>query len=321
LLLTMSWKEPKVEPSPGFFPVSEAEINRKPDLKDLYLAVSSLNMGHGSPVIGVPLHHHQVVTSQPPNSSTSAILVKSEKDRLVISSSVHNSTTAKMPYMDSLCDTSSLMPPPFDLPIHKQLYDNPYQKPRDSPTLTSTFRAPVFDILDTSISISMDPREVEFTSLLGWLRTFALQSEASTAAELSDGLAMSEALVQIEPAVFTPSWFAGILKSENTNQQTLSIILNLLLHFYRQNLEDVVNTGELPVPEIPEGEQELSKEMIARFLKLMLGVAVTCSNKLLFINKIQSLDETTQHALTACVASFIYTKVSQTPLDSIKYML
>merc|ERR1712130_380797 len=32
------------------------------------------------------------------------------------------------------------MPPPFDLPIHKQLYDNPYQKPRDSPTLTSTFR-------------------------------------------------------------------------------------------------------------------------------------------------------------------------------------
>ena len=42
----------------------------------------------------------------------------------------------------------------------------------------------------------------------------------------------------------------------------------------------------------------------------MLGVAVTCSNKLLFISKIQSLDETTQHALTACVASFIYTKVS-----------
>ena len=57
--------------------------------------------------------------------------------------------------------------------------------------------------------------------------------QASTAAELSDGLAMSEALVQIEPAVFTPSWFAGILKSDNTNYQTLSIILNLLLHFYR----------------------------------------------------------------------------------------
>jgi len=149
---------------------------------------------------------------------------------------------------------------------------------------------------------------VEFTSLVGWLRTFALQSEASTAAELSDGLAMSEALVQIEPAVFTPSWFAGILKSENTNKETLNVILNLLLHFYRQNLGDVCISGELPIPELLEDCQELSKEMIARFLKLMLGVAVTCSNKLLFINKIQSLDETTQHALTACVASFIYTK-------------
>eukprot|EP00090_Calanus_glacialis_P023273 TRINITY_DN3587_c0_g1_i1.p1 TRINITY_DN3587_c0_g1~~TRINITY_DN3587_c0_g1_i1.p1 ORF type:complete len:681 (-),score=191.69 TRINITY_DN3587_c0_g1_i1:42-2084(-) len=154
----------------------------------------------------------------------------------------------------------------------------------------------------------MDPREVEFTSLVGWLRTFALQSEATTAAELSDGLAMSEALVQIEPSVFTPSWFAGILKSDNTNNDTLNVILNLLLHFYRHNLGDVCISGELPVPEISPDCQQFSSEMIARFLKLMLGVAVTCSNKLLFISKIQSLDETTQHALTACVASFIYTK-------------
>ena len=43
----MSWKEPKVEPSPGSFPVlSETEIKRKPDLKDLYYAVSSLANHH-----------------------------------------------------------------------------------------------------------------------------------------------------------------------------------------------------------------------------------------------------------------------------------
>ena len=33
---------------------------------------------------------------------------------------------------------------------------------------------------------------------------------------------------------------------------------------------------------------------LPRFLKLMLGVAVTCTNKHSFINKIQSLDETAQ---------------------------
>ena len=58
----MSWKEPKVEPSPGFFPVSEAEIKRKPDLKDLYLAVTSLA-------------HHQP-TQQVTNSPISTILGK-----------------------------------------------------------------------------------------------------------------------------------------------------------------------------------------------------------------------------------------------------
>ena len=55
--------------------------------------------------------------------------------------------------------------------------------------------------------------------------------------------------------------------------------------------------------------------VVARFLKLILGVAVTCSNKLLFISKIQSLDETTQHALTACIVSFISTKVGIKPTN------
>ena len=69
-------------------------------------------------------------------------------------------------------------------------------------------------------------------------------------------------------------------------------------------------TGDsLPVPSIPAPGAVLPVEEVASFLKLILGVAVTCSNKLLFISKIQSLDETTQHALTACIVSFISTKV------------
>ena len=42
---------------------------------------------------------------------------------------------------------------------------------------------------------------------------------------------------------------------------------------------------------------------------------MTCSNKVLFISKIQSLDETTQHALTACIVSFISTKVRREDCD------
>ena len=57
-------------------------------------------------------------------------------------------------------------------------------------------------------------------------------SQATSAAELSDGLAMSEVLVQIEPATFTPTWFAGILKSPAPSE-TLNVLLNMLLHYYR----------------------------------------------------------------------------------------
>ena len=133
--------------------------------------------------------------------------------------------------------------------------------------------------------------------------------QATSPSDLSDGLALAEVLVQIEPATFTPTWFAGLLKSANCNNETLNSLLNMLLHYYTHNLTDDCIAGELPLPDLSSPEDSLGLENIARFLKLTLGVAVTCSNKVLFISKIQSLDETTQHALTACIVSFISTKV------------
>ena len=136
-----------------------------------------------------------------------------------------------------------------------------------------------------------------------------LQATAPT--DLSDGLAMAEVLVQIEPATFTPTWFAGLLKSAKSNLETLDTLLNMLLHYYTHNLTEDCIAGNLPVPELSSSQSDLDigLDNISSFLKLILGVAVTCSNKVLFINKIQSLDETTQHALTACIVSFISTKV------------
>ena len=117
---------------------------------------------------------------------------------------------------------------------------------------------------------------------------------------------MAEVLVQIEPATFTPTWFAELLKSTKSNLETLNTLLNMLLHYYRHNLSEDCIAGNLPVPDL---SSHPGQDSISSFLKLILGVAVTCSNKVLFISKIQSLDETTQHALTACIVSFISTKV------------
>ena len=107
----------------------------------------------------------------------------------------------------------------------------------------------------------------------------------------------------------------------------------MLLTVSRHNLsEDLVTGDSLPIPALPGPADTLQPVDVAQvscdwwmmmvmvmltsdwsrqFLKLILGVAVTCSNKLLFISKIQSLDETTQHALTACIVSFISTKVGK----------
>ena len=117
-------------------------------------------------------------------------------------------------------------------------------------------------------------------------------------------------MLQIEPATFTPTWFAGLLKSPKSNLETLDTLLNMLLHYYTNNLTEDCIAGNLPVPDLSShSDQDIGLNNISSFLKLILGVAVTCSNKLLFISKIQSLDETTQHALTACIVSFISTKV------------
>ena len=121
---------------------------------------------------------------------------------------------------------------------------------------------------------------------------------------------MAEVLVQIEPATFTPTWFAELLKSSPSNLETLNTLLNMLLHYYRHNLTEDCIAGNLPVPDLSSRPDIIiGQDIISSLLKLILGVAVTCSNKVLFISKIQSLDETTQHALTACIVSFISTKV------------
>ena len=58
---------------------------------------------------------------------------------------------------------------------------------------------------------------------------------------------MSEALVQIEPATFTPTWFAGVLKSAQASHENLGVLLNMLLHYYRSvlNMTPPLNDKEV----------------------------------------------------------------------------
>ena len=128
----MSWKEAKVEPSPGLFPVSEAEIKRTgPDLKDLYLAVSSvagqthLQNSFSSPSLSAILVNH------PP-------LVNPTLERKLPYSIPASSSFPKMPF---LSDSSSIprQPSPQNLSSQrKQIYDNPGISRREQPSSTTS---------------------------------------------------------------------------------------------------------------------------------------------------------------------------------------
>ena len=91
------------------------------------------------------------------------------------------------------------------------------------------------------------------------------------------------------------------MQSNNSKKETLNSVLNLLLHYYRHNLGEVIisitisldnmhlrksnnhskilfffvqdcASGELPVPVIPADCEELSSEMVARFVVNLNGI-------------------------------------------------
>merc|ERR1711872_626084 len=148
----------------------------------------------------------------------------------------------------------------------------------------------------------MDVVEKEFTALLKWLGTLTLKSEAGS---ISNGLTMAEALAQMEPSIFTPSWFAGLQNSCISCKIILKSVLDGLQLFYGRKFRIEAILKDFSLPIIPDECHCLSKQMCVRFLKLILGVSLTCSNRDIFIHKIKSLDETTQGILYTCASSFL----------------
>ena len=128
----MSWKEAKVEPSPGLFPVSEAEIKRTgPDLKDLYLAVSSVaGQTHLQNSFSSPSLSAILVNPQP--------LVNPTLERKLPFTIPSSASFPKMPF---LSDNSSIprQPSPQNLSSQrKQIYDNPGICRREQPSSTTS---------------------------------------------------------------------------------------------------------------------------------------------------------------------------------------
>jgi len=160
------------------------------------------------------------------------------------------------------------------------------------------------------------------TTLVNWIRTFRnLPKECNSLIELSDGLILGHILAQLIPS----SFHADILKKEAETNDFLKLA----------NLKNIVKTldkyyqEELGLPSIIDEDSEDSVDVnaitkagdlaqISRLVQLILGVAVECENKVLYIQEIMKMDPSSQKELMVLINGILTKHQQQKSLHSIE---
>lgn len=135
--------------------------------------------------------------------------------------------------------------------------------------------------------------------LIKWLGTFDLQAPHSSAEEISDGVALAEALAKIAPEWFTAVWKAKIKTDVRTNWRlrvsNMKKIVEAVMEYYVECLNQQLS-GYIKPDAIKIGEH-CDNDELRRLLQLILGCAVNCDQKQQYITRIMGMEETVQRAI------------------------
>lgn len=134
------------------------------------------------------------------------------------------------------------------------------------------------------------------SSLIQWFQTLQLQAPHNTALELSDGVAMAQALHQIAPETFTAGWLAKIKFEVGSNWRlkvsNLKKVSAGAMEYYADCLQLQLHAGHAPdVLAIAEKHNDAELGVL---LQLVLGCAVNCPDKQDYITQIMGLEESLQ---------------------------
>uniref|UniRef100_A0AAQ6AKA8 Calponin-homology (CH) domain-containing protein n=1 Tax=Amphiprion ocellaris TaxID=80972 RepID=A0AAQ6AKA8_AMPOC len=125
----------------------------------------------------------------------------------------------------------------------------------------------------------------------------------TTAAELTTGAAMSQALNQIDPAWFTEAWLGRIKTDVEDNWRlkvnNLKKILQMVVDYYNEVLGQEISN--FPLPELPLVAEHSDPVQLGRLLQLILGCAVRCERKQEYIQIIMTLEESVQHVVMTAI--------------------
>ncbi|XP_028259011.1 protein Hook homolog 1 [Parambassis ranga] len=149
----------------------------------------------------------------------------------------------------------------------------------------------------------MDDKTALVESLIIWLQTFNTSAACTTAEELTTGVAISQALHQIDPAYFTDGWLSRIKTDVEDNwrlkMNNLKKILQMVLSYYNEVLtQDMSN---FPMPDLSLVAEHSHPVQLGRLLQLILGCAIRCERKQEYIQIIMTLEESVQHVVMTAI--------------------
>uniref|UniRef100_A0A8D3BZR3 Hook microtubule-tethering protein 1 n=1 Tax=Scophthalmus maximus TaxID=52904 RepID=A0A8D3BZR3_SCOMX len=135
------------------------------------------------------------------------------------------------------------------------------------------------------------------------LQTFNTPAPCRTVEELTTGVAISQALHQIDPAWFSDGWLGRIKTDVEDNwrlkMNNLKKILQMVVDYYNEIFAQEIS--DFPLPDLARVAEHSDPVELGRLLQLVLGCAVRCERKQEYIQIIMTLEESVQHVVMTAI--------------------
>lgn len=147
----------------------------------------------------------------------------------------------------------------------------------------------------------MDPSDEVCKSLIKWLQTI-VPTRSRTNSEVSDGVAMLNALVQIAPEHFgklEPKIKCDVAPNWRLKVSNLKKINESVIEYYQDFLS--LQVSDVGRPDVVKLGETASLTEIGKLLRLILGCAVHCDRKQEYITQIMALEESVQQSIMLAI--------------------
>ncbi|XP_072941236.1 protein hook [Epargyreus clarus] len=140
-------------------------------------------------------------------------------------------------------------------------------------------------------------------NLIKWLQTLNLTAKHGNPTDLSDGVAIAEALTQIAPEYFTPAWNSKIKTDVGQNWRLKVSNLKKILEGVVDYHQDILNLSlqEFVRPDVVNIAENADLSDLGRLLQLVLSCAVNCIKKEEYITRIMELELSCQRSIMQAI--------------------